>query len=52
MFTLKRNNVLDNMIDRLKCALCFCLASLLDMLAEKKGVALLQSTLDDVEQRD
>lgn len=40
------------MINRLKCALRFCLASLLDMLAKKSGVALLQSTLDDVEQCD
>lgn len=43
---------LSNMSNRLRCALCFLLASRLAMLVEKDGVALLQSTLNDVEHCD
>ena len=38
----------NNMINRVKCAALFLLPSLSAMLAEKGGVALMQSTLDDV----
>ena len=40
------------MINRVKRALLFLLDSWSAMLAEKGGVALLQSTLDDVEHCD
>ena len=43
---------MNNIINRVKCALLFLFASLSAMLAEKGGVAPLQSTLDDVEHCD
>ena len=39
---------LNNMINRVKCAVRFSLVSLTAMPVEKGGVALMQSTVDDL----
>ena len=43
---------LNNMINRLERALLFLLVSWSAMLTEKQGVALMESTLSDVEHYD